>query len=74
MNTEDATGSRAKRRRPVVLSTRITDRERALVDAAAALEGVPVSSLVRTIIVPAARQRVANAAAETGPDAGESGP
>jgi hypothetical protein len=49
----------------VVTSTKLAPAERALVDAAARLEGCTVSAVVRRLLIPAARERVAELA--TGP-------
>lgn len=48
----------------VVTSTKLEPGERAVVDALAKLEGRKVSAVVRRLIVPAARQRLAELAGE----------
>jgi hypothetical protein len=53
-----------KRKRPVLVATRVTSRERAAIDAAAELADVPVSTLLRIIILPAVAQRLSESAAE----------
>ncbi len=54
----------AKRKHPILIATRVTPRERALIDAAAGLDGVTVKDLLRRIVLPAAAERVARAAGE----------
>ena len=48
----------ANRRYPVVVATRVTTSERALIDAAAAMDGLPISELVRNAVLPAVRERL----------------
>lgn len=52
------------RRHPVVVAARLTERERALIGAAAELEGVTIHDLLRRIVLPAAALRVAASAQE----------
>lgn len=47
-----------KRNNPILVATRVTLRQRAVIDAAAAAEGVSISELLREIIVPAAAARL----------------
>jgi len=54
------------RKHAVLTATRLTERERALVDMAAKMEGVTVKDLIRGIVLPAVSERVASAAAEIG--------
>ncbi len=51
-------------RRRLTTSTRLTSGERAVVDALSRLVGVPVSVIVRELVVPAARRRLAELAGE----------
>ena len=53
-----------KRRYPVMVATRVTQKERAVLDAAARIEGVSVNDLLRRIVIPAVVERVATSAAE----------
>lgn len=46
------------RTHPVLVATRVTRSERAIIDAAAAAADISVSELLRTIIVPAATARL----------------
>lgn len=50
-------GSTHQRTEPV--TTRLTRVERAIVEAAAVAMGLPRSSAIRALVVPAARQRIA---------------
>jgi hypothetical protein len=59
----------AKRACPILVATRVTPMERGLIDTAAAAEGVTVAALVRQILLPAVRERVAASV-----NAGESQP
>jgi uncharacterized protein (DUF1778 family) len=54
----------ASRRSSVVIGTRVTEREGALIKAAATAEGVNVSQFVRDVIVPAVGERLARGARE----------
>jgi hypothetical protein len=54
----------ANRKHPVLVATRMTKRERALVGAPAELEGVSVKDLLRSIVLPVVAERVASSAAE----------
>jgi uncharacterized protein (DUF1778 family) len=56
--------SMANRKHPVLVATRMDKRERALLGAAAELEGVTVKDLIRQIVLPVVAQRVARSAAE----------
>ena len=48
----------AARRHPVVVATRVTRTERALIDACAEMEGVNVTLLIRNILMPAIGRRL----------------
>lgn len=50
--------------RKIVTSTKLEPDERALLDAIARLEGRKVSAVLRRLAVPAARERLAQLAAE----------
>jgi uncharacterized protein (DUF1778 family) len=52
--------------RPHLVATRVTRPERALIEAAAALEGMTVTDLLRGIVLPAVASRVTRAAGEVG--------
>lgn len=54
----------ANRKHPVLVATRTTKRERALIGAAAELEGISVKDLLRRIVLPVVAERVASCAAE----------
>lgn len=54
----------ANRRLPLLVATRVDARERALIDAAAELEGLTTTQLVRRILLPAVAERVSRAAGE----------
>lgn len=54
----------AKRRHPVLVATRVTKGERAIIDAAASICGMPVSQMVREIVLPEVSRRVQATAAE----------
>lgn len=50
----------ANRRFPVLLATRVTKRERALVDACAEMTGMNVTRLIRSILMPEVARRLTN--------------
>jgi uncharacterized protein (DUF1778 family) len=49
----------ANRRHPILVATRVTARERALIDAAAKVECVSVNDLLRAIVLPEVGRRLA---------------
>jgi hypothetical protein len=49
----------SKREKPIVISTRATKAERALIRAIAEEEGVSVSEAIYRLLMPAVRQRIA---------------
>jgi uncharacterized protein (DUF1778 family) len=53
-----------QRERPVVVSTRVTARERALIAALAEAEGKTVSDMLNRLIMPAVCSRLAEVARE----------
>jgi hypothetical protein len=57
----------ARRRRPEVVSTRVFERDRALIRALAEAEGLSVSEAVYRLLLPAVRQRLAEVAGAGGP-------
>ncbi len=61
----------ANRRHPLMVATRVTRTERALIDAAAEAKGVTVTEFLRDIVLPAVgREVAAHAAALRGSGAG----
>lgn len=48
----------------ILLATRVTPRERKMVGVAAALEGVSIDRLLRTIVLPVVAERVARSGVE----------
>ena len=58
----------AKRKRPIVVSTRVTEAERALIQLAAEAEGLTISEFLWALIVPRVRAMVIRAAAVDSPD------
>jgi uncharacterized protein (DUF1778 family) len=64
---EEYTYSREKskmREHPILVATRMTERERKLIGVAAALEGTTVKDYLRRVVLPVAKERVARAAEE----------
>ena len=55
----------AERERPVVVSTRVTPRDRALIGALAEAEGATICVVLYRLIMPALRARLAELARET---------
>ena len=51
---------RDNRRYPQVVSARVTRSEQVMIGAVAANEGVPVATLIRSIILPAIKERAAD--------------
>jgi hypothetical protein len=47
-----------------MVATRVSEKERAVVDAAARIEGITVHELLRQIVIPAVAERVAISATE----------
>ncbi len=56
-----------ERERPVVVSTRVTPRERALIAALAEAEEQTVCEVVHRLLMPAVRVRLAEVAGEASP-------
>jgi uncharacterized protein (DUF1778 family) len=52
------------RKHPILTATRLTANERALVNAAAELEGITVKDLIRSIVLPEVAERVTRSAEE----------
>jgi hypothetical protein len=48
----------AKRERPVVVSTRVTPRERSLIAAIAQAEGISICEVLHRMVMPAVRERI----------------
>ena len=60
-------GSQAAYKRwPILIATRVSHADRALIEAAAIAANMPVASMLRDIIMPEVRRRVHEAAAEAG--------
>ncbi len=57
-----------ERRRPVVVSARVTRPERIMVEAAAEIEGVTVSELLHRLAMPRVREIVTELATDPGPE------
>jgi len=64
----------ANRKHPVLVATRVTVGERAIIEAAAEMEGQSVSTLLRRIVLPAVGERVAREAATLRQAGGEAPP
>ena len=58
----------AVRERPVVVSTRVSPRERGLIGAIASAEGVSVCAALHSILIPAVRTRLSEIAADSSDD------
>jgi NifB/MoaA-like Fe-S oxidoreductase len=54
----------ARRRFPVLVATRVTEKERAMIGAAAEAEGLTIGGLVRKLLLPGVARLVAQAASE----------
>lgn len=52
------------RRKPIVTALRVDQRERRMIDQAAADAGIPVATLLRRIVLPEIATRVSQAAQE----------
>ena len=56
----------AQQKPSVLVATRMTPRERKMVGVVAALEGVSIDRLLRTIVLPVVAERVARSGMELG--------
>ena len=56
----------AQQKTSVLVATRMTPRERKIVGVAAALEGLSIDRLLRTIVLPAVSERVARSGVDLG--------